>query len=356
VRAIAQAAGVDARVIELLNPQLRALRTPKAGPPYENMSFTVRVPVGRGSVVSERLARARVAERMPERSPSMLAADPGRRPEDMARQGNVLLVPPERQSALEGIEDEQATTENATAAPAARTIDRAANAAVTELVSPSTELAKPAELAQRAAAGPSSDERPVAVVPAQSPKLPGRQRVFYRTATGDTLGEIAARFSVSGDELCRWNALDPAARLPDGLMLQVFASRRADLSRVTHLGENDVRCLTVGSDEFFDYFEALRGRKRASIVVGPTDTWERLAKRFNLSVGQLERINQKSRTEKLVPNQTIVVYAPIGRQLTRQEKLTVSEPADVGPIVAPRPDDLPPLPDSSSSGPSAFSP
>jgi membrane-bound lytic murein transglycosylase D len=103
--------------------------------------------------------------------------------------------------------------------------------------------------------------------------------------------------------------------------------------------------LTVASDDFFAYFESLRGRKRTTIVVEEGETWERLAKRFNLTLGQLERINYRSRYEKLAAKDTLVVYAPVGKNVAHQAEAVAATPAALGPAVAPNPEDLPDLPE-----------
>ena len=47
------------------------------------------------------------------------------------------------------------------------------------------------------------------------------------------------------------------------MTIQLFVPEGADLKSTVVLGENDVRVLPVGSDEFFSYWESLKGRKRA---------------------------------------------------------------------------------------------
>ena len=126
--------------------------------------------------------------------------------------------------------------------------------------------------------------------------------------------------------------------------MQVFAPESADLSKVVCMTEGDVRCLTVGSEEFFAHFEGLRGRKRTSIVVEEGDTWEKIGKRYNLTPGQLERINQRSRTDKLVPKEMIVVYAPVAQPVAKPSS-GPTVPAAVAPLAPPNPGDLPSLPE-----------
>jgi LysM repeat protein len=135
------------------------------------------------------------------------------------------------------------------------------------------------------------------------------------------------------------------------MTLQVFVEPAVDLSKVVHLAESDVRCVTVGSDEFFAHFEGLKNRKRTTISVEEGDTWEKIAKRYGLTVGQLERINQRSRTDKLVPKETLVVYAPTGRAVAHEVNVAASGgPQPLTPAAAPSPDDLPQVPEPTSGG------
>ena len=143
---------------------------------------------------------------------------------------------------------------------------------------------------------------------------------------------------------------------PDGKFIY-FNSASGGLMQIWRMSADGSNQEAVASDEFFDYFESLRGRRRTTIVVDQGDTWERVARRLKLTVGQLERINQRSHLEKLVPKQTLVVYAPVGRALQHEAKLAAASPLPARQsIVAPRPDDLPPLPESAAvAEPSASS-
>jgi membrane-bound lytic murein transglycosylase D len=335
VQAIANAAGVAPSAIEALNPQLRKGRTPPLNASSEITSWTVRVPQGKGITVSRKFAPRPLKGQEEETDDtaasagdSALAAtdavvpelDP-RRPDDPQGHGALGFAPNAMPSATAML-------------PPVATV-------------PSPAAPSPPAAAEKTKAVPllGSDEKQVVVHPVDPPRFPGRTRFFYRVAAGDTVRDIAAAFRVTADELGRWNPLDPSARLQEGMTLQVFVKDGTDLSRAPHLSEADVRCLTVASEDFFAYFESLRGRKRTAIVVEEGDTWERLGKRFNLTLGQLERINQRSRSDKLVPKETVVVYAPAGKNVTHQAELASGLPAALGAVVAPNPEDLPDLPD-----------
>ncbi len=157
------------------------------------------------------------------------------------------------------------------------------------------------------AVAPDAD-RPVVVVPRSPAAIPGRQRVFYRVVPGDTLASVASTLAVPADDLRSWNRLDPSARLPEGMTLQVFVEPTRDLSKTLVRRESDVRVLTVGSDEFFAWFEAQKGRRRLVVTVGQNETWRSLATKYGLSLGLLERINHRSRSEALRPGETVIVY------------------------------------------------
>jgi len=318
IRAIASAARVEVAVIEALNPQLRAGRTPPAVPSSDSTTWMVRVPAGKGEATGQALAEKAAQDKKLDRY--------------LTRTGDSV--------------DQIALSRGTTRA---RLIELN-SLRQDEVVRPGTVLLVPPAEATRSAPMATTDEKPIVVVPSDTPDYVGRKRVFYRVAAGDALRDISNAFRVSPDDLRRWNALDPAARLHEGMTLQVFVEPGADLSKIVHLGESDVRCVTVGSDDFFAYFEGLKNRKRTTIAVGDGDTWEKIAKRFNLTVGQLERINQRSRTDKLVPKETLIVYAPTGRPIAHEVNVATSAgPAPLGPIVAPNPEDLPTVPETPSA-------
>jgi membrane-bound lytic murein transglycosylase D len=150
--------------------------------------------------------------------------------------------------------------------------------------------------------------KPVVVVPAQSFAFADRRRVFYRVIPGDTLRDVASLFGVTPDEVCRWNAIDPAATLHDGMALQVFPPAGPTRADVLALEERDARVLPVGSPEFFTHFEGLRGRTRLELVAKQGDTWRTVAHKYGLSVAQLERINGRGRSTALNPGDKLVVY------------------------------------------------
>lgn len=150
----------------------------------------------------------------------------------------------------------------------------------------------------------------VVAVPNHKFVYTGRRRVFYRVTHQDTIQEIARFFEITEDNIRKWNGVTLNAHLQRGMILQLFIKEEFDLSRVVVLTPDEVRILVVGSEEFFDYHEAQRDRIRIRYRIRPGDTLTRLAKRFELTVGSIARINQFSRNETLQVDQEIIVYVP----------------------------------------------
>jgi membrane-bound lytic murein transglycosylase D len=296
LRRVADAAGIDASSCARLNPAFLGDRTPPAAEEPAAARWAVHVPVGRAAVVTRRLGRSK-----PKNPPPSYRAD-----------------------------------------------------------SRSSPAAQPG-MAGRTPQGPSrtSDgpDDPVVVVPDRALNYPGRRRIFYRVKVGDTLAEIAGAFKVNEEDLVAWNSLDTTARLQSGMALQVFAPPDLALDTVRRVTEP--RVLVVGTDAFYEHFEAQNGRKRMSVVAREGDTLGSIAQRYEMSVGMMERVNRRSRRDVLEAGERVVVYAPmVGAARGVAEAATGArplEPADPPP----RPDALPPYdrrrsrpvgPSNSSSG------
>ncbi|WP_437637770.1 transglycosylase SLT domain-containing protein [Sorangium sp. So ce854] len=305
LQSVAAATGAAAPEIEALNPQLVAKRTPPLPlGAKEQARWEIRVPAGAG---------ARAAKTMPkllEREPKLERY--------LVRWGESL--------------DDIATSRGTTR----WTLQSLNGLRSGEPVRPGTLLFVPAAEGVGVAAAEhllangaplSSDAKPVVVVPAQRFSYERRRRVFYRVVAGDALRDLAAVLSVTPDEICRWNTLAPGASLHEGMTLQLFVPRSQRHDGVFLLDEADARVMEVGSEEFFAHFEALKGRKRIEIAVREGDTFSKIASRYGLSVGSLERINQRSRRSVLMPGDRLVVYVP------------ASHPGD-SPAVEPREDEV----------------
>jgi len=278
--AVAQAAGCDPKDVEALNPELRAGRTPPAadgGGPY-----AVRVPAGKAAALVRALGK--------------LHRDQPALDRYVVRFGETL-----EQVAAAHRTTVQKLVELNSIAPG----EAVRGGAV--LLVPAVEEA--AAVAKEPAAAPAAPKQSV-VVPAEVFVYPDRRRVFYRVLVGDTLKEIAAATHVSVDDLRRWNDLDAGARLEEGMTLQVFVARDADLSRIVVVPESEARVVPVGSEDFFASSDLTKGIKRVTIAAKTGDTLEAIGKRFGVSSRTMERINRRGRGEALKPGEPVVVYVP----------------------------------------------
>ncbi len=149
------------------------------------------------------------------------------------------------------------------------------------------------------------------VVPVRDvPGVPGRTRLFYRALAGDTIAKLAEIFEVSEAELLSWNHVTPDARIPTGIVLQVYVDPQQDLSQVAVLGPSEVHLMTIGSDEYLAYHAGFPGRVRVIYEVEPGDTLSEIAARFDLAVEELAAINGFDDADALRIGQPVTVYAP----------------------------------------------
>jgi len=276
---VAQAVGCTPKDVETLNPELRASRTPPMGE-GDGSAYAVKVPSGKGGVASQTLARTR--RDLP--------------PLDryVVRFGETL----EQIAAAHKTTTQKLVDLNAIA-------PGEAVRGGTVLLVPLTDGAAPSP-----SGPPATGPKQSVVVPADVFVYPDRRRVFYRVQIGDTLKEIASALHVGLDDLDRWNDIDPAARLQEGMTLQAFVPQEADLSHAVVVSESDVHVLPVGSDEFFAAVERDRGVKRVTVAARAGDTLESIGKRFDCPAKTMERVNRKGRGEHLEAGEPVVVYVP----------------------------------------------
>jgi membrane-bound lytic murein transglycosylase D len=153
-----------------------------------------------------------------------------------------------------------------------------------------------------------SEAPPVVAVPSGTFTYTDRRRVFYRAVRGDDVSEIARFFSVTTAEVRAWNALDPHAVLQDGMFVQLFVPQGVDLAQAVVLAPDEVRVLTIGSEEFYEYHVQQEGRVRLRYRVREGDTLSGIGARFGIAVGSLCRINLVPRDAVLHLGQEVVVY------------------------------------------------
>jgi len=276
---VARSAGVTEAEVIALNPAFLSGRTPPAAAGASKPSWRVHVPVGKGVQCTAALARLGTDEEALQTYSTKF----GETVESIA---NAHGVSEARLRAINHVEPKEQL------------------AAGTLLLVPRT---------PRAASSPANDD--VVVVPPREFAYAERSRLFYRVLSGDTLSRVANVFAVSVADIGLWNALDENARLQSGMALQLFVDKRKTFSART-LNPSETHVLVAGSPEFYDYFEGQNGRKRVVVSAREDDTLATLGKRYGMTVGSMERINRRSRTDKLHAGESIVVYVDRGRAVT----------------------------------------
>jgi membrane-bound lytic murein transglycosylase D len=303
---ISRAAGVTEEEIAAINPHILAGRTPPSVT-GANRSFRIYVPEGTSGMVQRQLGKG------PRLEPD-LATTVVRRGDDLA-----------------GIAAREGTTVDQL-----RSLNRIENG---ESMEPGTVLLVPRSIGGEAGEGWADEV--VAVVPPQVVLPEGRRRIFYRVVPHDSLSDIARSFGVTRTDLLEQNALDPAARLQEQMVLQVFIEKNARPAGVRYLEASSVRVLVAGTAEFLDYYENLRGNRRLVVVARAGDTLASIGERYDLSVGSMERINRRSRRDPLVPGERIVVYQKLAPGVGKQPVATADASNGATTNTVPRPDLLP---------------
>jgi membrane-bound lytic murein transglycosylase D len=297
LRTVANAAGADPDAVAALNPQYPIGRTPPQPAGSEgSATHVVRVPAGTGPLAAK--------------SVTTLAQREDKLDRHVVRWGE----------SLEDIASTLRTTRSS--------ILSLNGFRTSEQVRPGTVLLVPARAV--AVASPADTQvKPVVVVPAEKFVYPDRRRIFYRIVAGDTARDVASALSVPLGDLCRWNAIDTSAALHEGMVLQAFVPKAAAFTHALVTEEDKTRVLTVGSTEFFEHFESLKGRKRIEIVAANGDSWRGLSKRYGLSLGMLERINHRSRSSALTTGEKVVVYVAAAKSIAPK---AAPPPAEAEPI------------------------
>jgi membrane-bound lytic murein transglycosylase D len=167
---------------------------------------------------------------------------------------------------------------------------------------------------------------PLAAVPALEAGK-GQRLVFFRTNRASTPPDLERALGVRWSDLVRWNDLDPRARLQSGLLLQVIVPEAFDAKtrNVAIFEKNEVEHVVRGSRAHIEAELERRGKLRRAVRVKSGDTLEKIGKRFDLTAGDLSRINQVPRESDPVVGELVVVYVD-----SKHAKGTVEAPAPKG--------------------------
>ena len=280
---VAQACGATTKEIEQLNPELRASRTPPSSD-----DWLVKVPIGKSASCSASLARATSRTNLPTDRYTVRFGESLEQIAQARRTNVAKLVE------LNAIQQGE--------------IIRGGTVLIVPKVDPNAPEPK-ADPKNAKKGDKSGDDKPVVIVPADTFSYPDRKHVFYRVQVADTLKDIATTFKVATDELRRWNDLDPAARLVEGMTLQLFVPPTCDLATTVVLHESDVHMVVAGTEEFFRHWDD-KGRHRTVVTAKAGDTIEQIGRRFGVSPTMMEKINRRGRTEPLSEGAQVVVWIP----------------------------------------------
>lgn len=284
---VARAAGTTEAAIKDLNPQLKRGRTP----PGET-GYVVRVPVG---------AKADFARKLADLQTEWDGYDAyvmahGERFEDVATTFGISL------SQLRKLNDVGRESE----------LEGGTVLVVPKISAEQREKNRAKAKAKLLGSGiDQKDGEPLVVpVPDKDLAIEGKQRVFYRVVSGDTLTSVAKALDVKKSQLLTWNGLDDDGKLHPRMVLQAFVAEGfdADAHHVALLDPESLVVVTRGSDEHLDIAEARTGRVRSEYTCKGKEKLADIAKKYGMGSHDLARINQISYDATLDPGTTIVVY------------------------------------------------
>jgi membrane-bound lytic murein transglycosylase D len=280
---VARAAHVDKEVLESLNPELIRHRAPPDRGPYQ-----VRLPPGTRQIAisnfeTSRSARDRV---------STIILRYGETIDDIAKARGISVRELRR---LNGLSDNYELKGGMS------------------IVVPERKVA-PASAVEKALANVESDaaEAILVAVPERRFFYPDRERVFFRCRGSESLDELSGVFGVSVDNLVEWNNLDAAARLQEGMIIQVFIHKEFDARHLTLLDPSRLKVVRLGSEEFLALQAAQKGKTRLTYQARQGDTLASIARRYGLRPADLARINRMAYNSELESGQEVIVYSPTG--------------------------------------------
>ena len=145
---------------------------------------------------------------------------------------------------------------------------------------------------------------------------PSQRLVFFEVTRATTPRGLAEVFGVAWDSIVAWNDLDPQARLQPGQILQLIVPRgfNADTARVDLLERSQVDLIARGSREHIEAGLRDRGLVRRGYRVKKGEDLQKIGKKFDLSDGDLGRINNFSRDHVPPPGTLLVVYVARGHE------------------------------------------
>jgi membrane-bound lytic murein transglycosylase D len=295
---VAQAAGVDVSAVRDLNPELRRGRTP-AG----EKDWAVRIPKG---------TKDKFAKTFPQLRGDWDGYDAyvmrhGERFEDVAKTHGLSV---KQLRELNGVSDvSEVSGGTIIVVPVVPAKDKQKNAKAAE------------EDLYHSEVHPGGPDDPMIVpVPDKEYTVAGKQQVFYRVVAGDTVETVASVLGVRRSDVADWNAIDREAKLQPRMVLVAWVDPKfdADQAKVKLLDETRLMLVDSGSEEHIALVEGRKGRVRKTIQVKKGDTWESIAKKYEVTKYDLARINRRGYTTALATGDDLVVYEIVDRALAKK--------------------------------------
>ena len=138
----------------------------------------------------------------------------------------------------------------------------------------------------------------------------GQRLVVFEVTRSTTPRGLSEAFSVPWDSIVLWNDLDPQARLQPGQFLQLLVPQGFDAmtAKVDLYEQNQVDLVVRGSQGHLESALRERGLVRRGYRVRKGDDLLKIGKKFDLSDGDIARINAIPREDKPAPGTVLVVY------------------------------------------------
>lgn len=186
-----------------------------------------------------------------------------------------------------------------------------------------------------ASSGDVETTRPLAAVP-RLEIGDGQRLVFFEVTRATTTAALARSFGTPWERIVAWNDLDPHARLQPGQLLQVLVPERFDAAArgVVVYELDDVQHVLRGSREHIEASLAQRGKARRAVKARRGDTLESIGRRYDLTTGDLARINGYARDHDVEPGELVIVYVDEQRR-----KGTLDAPPPKGSVLDDHDDD-----------------
>lgn len=177
--------------------------------------------------------------------------------------------------------------------------------------------------------GDTGPTRPLAAVP-RLEIGDGQRLVFFEVTRATTTAALARTFGTPWERIVAWNDLDPHARLQPGQLLQLLVPERFDAAArgvVVH-ELDDVQHVLRGSREHIEASLAQRGKARRAVKARRGDTLESIGRRYDLTTGDLARINGYARDHAVEAGELVIVYVDEQRR-----KGTLDAPPPKGSVL-----------------------